>query len=124
MFRKIQELSGTLVSLFFLNTAGYHPIIKDGSGKSPTNGGVNGNIIYKWLIFHCHIEMVCLSEGNYRGVLLGWPGCTGLFLIFFGHQQTQVADQKWTFWDHIALAFLPLEKQNCWTVAIKPFIII
>ena len=84
-----------------------------GNGKSPGNEHWNGKIIYKWLIFHCHIDMICLSEGNYRGVLLGWPGCTGLFLIFFGHQQTQVADQKWTFWDHIALAFLPLEKQNC-----------
>jgi hypothetical protein len=30
-------------------------VIKRGNGKSIIDGGFNGDIIYKWVMFHCHV---------------------------------------------------------------------
>jgi hypothetical protein len=42
-----------------------------GTWKSCTNGGLIGNIIYKWWFFNCH---VWFSEGNYVCVNITSPG--------------------------------------------------
>ena len=34
----------------------YHLAIEHGHGKSPMNGGLNGKIIYKWVIFHGYVK--------------------------------------------------------------------
>ena len=34
----------------------YHLVIQPSHGESPINGGFNGKILYKWVIFHGYVK--------------------------------------------------------------------
>ena len=61
---------------------------------------------------------LCIAMLVYQRVIIMefcWDGRVARVFVwfFFGHQPTQETDHFLTFWDHIALPFLRLKKQNC-----------